>query len=107
MGCAIFLNSGYRGLNQGISLTHAHQVQNTLREESDVLAKMVEPEWLGLTADDAKHRLTELGLFSFEKGTDGLAAGPVFLRVQDGKIVEIQAHCARLKSAGCKDEGVN
>ena len=99
--------ASYNAADRSIALTYAYAEQDTLRNESDVLRKMAEPHWLGQTAGSARNQLTELGLFDFEKGSEGFAAGPVFLRLQDGVVVEIQAHCARLKTEDCENEGVN
>ncbi len=103
-----FWASGFaHALDQGVSLTYAHAEQDALRNESDVLRRMAEPSWIGLSATEAKTKLTALGLFDFEKGSEGFAAGPVFLRVQDDNVVEIEAHCARMKTDDCKAKGVN
>lgn len=97
----------YQEADHSITLTYVFAEQNTLRAESDVLKAMAEPHWVGLPADLAKEQLELLGIYEFTKGSEGFAAGPVFLRLQDDTVFEIQAHCARMKSDGCKDEGVN
>lgn len=97
----------YDAADSSVALTYAYAEQDTLRKESNVLRRMAEPHWLGLPSGNARKQLTDLGLFDFEKGSEGFAAGPVFLRLQDGVVVEIQAHCSRLKSEDCKNEGGN
>jgi len=107
VGCAIFLSTGYTVLDQGITITYAYDEQDTLRRESDVLKAMAEPHWLNLSQQDALKRLRDLGLFDFEKGSDGIAAGPVYLKLAEGQVVEIQTHCARMQTYSCTQEGVN
>ncbi|WP_412554897.1 hypothetical protein [Shimia sp. MIT1388] len=92
-------------LDHGIGLTHCHAEQDALRQESDVLKAMVEPHWLNLNASTAQSQLKDLGIFDFAKGTEGLAAGPVFLRTDGGIVTEIQTHCARLSSKDCAPKG--
>ncbi len=107
VGCAVLLNAGYNVLDQGISQTYRQAVIDDLRHESDVLKAMVEPHWLSLSQADAVSRLKSLDVFDFVKGSDGIAAGPVYLKLTDGQVVEIQTHCARFKSPSCATEGVN
>lgn len=107
VGSIYFLSDIAKSFDQGITVTYMADEMDALRNESDVLRQMAEPHWLGQPADESKNRLMALGLLDFEKPSEGLAAGPVFLKLKDGKIIEIQTHCARLNSDGCKHEGVN
>ncbi len=104
VAAAVFVLDAYNRLDAGISLTYQQAALDTLRQESDVLRRMAEPDWIGLSTSNAKERLISLEFFDFEKGSEGLAAGPVYLKLADGYVVEIQTHCARMVSEGCKEK---
>ncbi|MDA5555636.1 hypothetical protein [Shimia sp. MMG029] len=105
IGCYTLLNTGYKVLDHGISLTYAISEQDTLRKESDVLKAMAEPHWLGLSKRNAADRLKDLEVFDFEKGDTGIAAGPVFLSLENGIVVGVRTHCARIVTEDCKLKG--
>ncbi|MBO9408062.1 hypothetical protein J7399_11530 [Shimia sp. R9_1] len=105
IGCYTLLNTGYKVLDHGVSLTFAFSEQDTLRKESDVLKAMAEPHWLGLSRRNAVDRLKELEVFDFEKGDREIAAGPVLLSLEDGIVVGIRTHCARNVTEDCTLKG--
>ncbi|MBO9476805.1 hypothetical protein J7382_04585 [Shimia sp. R11_0] len=105
IGCYALLNTGHKILDHGISLTYALAEQDTLRKESDVLKSMAEPHWLGHSKRNAVDRLKDLDIHYFEKGDMGLAAGPVFLCLEDGIVAGILTHSARFGTEDCKLKG--
>ncbi len=107
VGSVYFLSDVARSFDQGVTVTYMADEMKTLRHESNVLREMAEPFWLGITGTEASNRLSNLGLFDFAKGSDGLAAGPIYLKLANGQVVEIQAHCARTHLSGRASEGVN
>ena len=112
MGCAlttaVFLFwRTFQVVDVGISDTYLNDELDTLRHESDVLKRMAEVYWLGLSIDAARTELDSLEVFDFQNGEKGLAAGPIFLVVGNGQVKEIQHHCARFRSIWCEQRGVN
>ena len=90
-----------RDFDHGVSLTYMGDELDTLKQESDVLRKMAEQDWLGLSADTAQERLNRLGVLDFAKDPEGFAAGPVFVAIDGGIVSEIRAHCSRAPSETC------
>ncbi len=107
VGSIYFLSDIASLFIQGPKVTELVLENGVIKQENAVLLKMTQADWVGLTAEDAMGRLSERGLAPTAKGSDGIAAGQIYLKLADGQVVEIKAHCAHAEPTECASQGVN
>ncbi|SHI85245.1 hypothetical protein SAMN05444000_103214 [Shimia gijangensis] len=107
VGSIYFLSDIASLFIQGPKVTELVLENEVLKQENAILHGMTEANWVGMTTQEATKQLTALGLTHSVKGADGITTGSIYLKLTDGQVAKIQAHCAPPAPAGCATQGVN
>lgn len=104
VGSIYFLSDIASLFFQGPKVTELVVENGSLKQENSVLSRMVTVDWVGLSTEQAEERLAKAGVSGASADAGWITAGPVYLKLADGQVVEIQTHCARMASSGCAQE---